>query len=69
MKEQVSDYRGVVTVFDALPDADVLIADKGYDSDRFRKALARRGTALCSPVGRAARSRSLAMSNSTGSAI
>ena len=39
---QVSDYRGAATVFGALPKADALIADKG--SDRFRKALAERGT-------------------------
>jgi transposase len=36
---QVSDYRGGATVLPALPQADVLIADKGYDSDRFREAL------------------------------
>ena len=36
---QVSDYCGAATVLTDLPDADVLIADKGYDSDWFRKAL------------------------------
>jgi len=36
----VSDYHGAATVLPALPDADVLIADKGYDSDWFRQALA-----------------------------
>jgi transposase len=36
---QVSDYRGAATVLTNLPDADVLIADKGYDSDWFREAL------------------------------
>ena len=51
---QVSDYRGAATVLDALPDADVLIADRGYDSDRFREALAARGIAPCIP-GRANR--------------
>ena len=49
---QVSDYRGAETMFDALPEADVLIADKGYDSDRFREALEGRGIAPCIP-GRA----------------
>ena len=38
----------------ALPDADVLIADKGYDSDRLRKALAKRDMKSCIP-GRANR--------------
>ena len=51
---QVSDYRGAAMVLDALPDADVLIADRGYDSDRFRAALAARGIAPCIP-GRANR--------------
>ena len=35
----MSDYRGAATVLPALPEADVLIADKGYDSDWFREAL------------------------------
>ena len=46
---QVSDYRGAEAMLDALPQADVLIADKGYDSDRFRKALQSRGIAPCIP--------------------
>jgi transposase len=37
---QVSDYRGAATMLPSLPDADMLIADKGYDSDWFREALA-----------------------------
>ena len=51
---QVSDYCGADTVLDALPKAAVLIADKGYDSDRLRKALAERGIKSCIP-GRAKR--------------
>ena len=51
---QVSDYRGADTGFEALPEADVLIADKGYDSDRWREALAERGVKSCIP-GRANR--------------
>ena len=51
---QVSDYRGAATVFGAQPEADALIADKGYDSDRFREALVERGIAPCIP-GRANR--------------
>ena len=49
---QASDYRGAATMFDALPEADAPIADKGYDSGRFRQALAGRGIASCIP-GRA----------------
>ena len=44
---QVSDYCEADTVLDALPEADVLIADKGYDSNRLRKALAERGIKSC----------------------
>jgi putative transposase len=36
---QVSDYRGAATVLPALPQADTLIAGRGYDSDGFRAAL------------------------------
>ena len=38
----------------ALPEAFVLIADRGYDSDRLREALAERGVKSCIP-GRANR--------------
>ena len=51
---QVSDYCGVDAMLPALPDADVMIADKGYDSDRLRKALAKRRIKSCIP-GRANR--------------
>jgi hypothetical protein len=30
---EISDYRGTATILSALPAANVLIADKGYDSD------------------------------------
>ena len=46
---QVSDYRGAAAVLPALPDADVLIADRGYDSDWFREALRERDIAPCIP--------------------
>ena len=51
---QVSDYRGAATVLPALPDAEVLIADKGYDSDWFRETLYELEIAPCIP-GRANR--------------
>ena len=51
---QVSDYRGAATVLPDLPDADVLIADKGYDSDWFREALTGLKIEPCIP-GRANR--------------
>ena len=46
---QVSDYRGVATVLPALPEADVLIADRGYDADWFREALQDKGIRACIP--------------------
>jgi len=46
---QISDYRGAATILPALPPADVLIADKGYDSNWFRHALAGLGIEPCIP--------------------
>ena len=45
---QMSDYKGAALMFDAMPHAPVLLADRGYDADWFRHALASRGTAACS---------------------
>ncbi len=53
---QVSDYRGAATVLPALPEANALIADKGYDSDRLRDALVNLGIRPCIP-GRSGRKR------------
>lgn len=46
---QMSDYRGAALMLKALPNAKVLIADKGYDADWFRDALAARKIAACIP--------------------
>ena len=46
---QMSDYKGAALMFDAMPHAPVLLADRGYDADWFRHALASRGTAACIP--------------------
>ena len=51
---QVSDYLGADAMLGALPHADTLIADRGYDSDGLRKALAERSIKACIP-GRANR--------------
>jgi transposase len=51
---QVSDYRGAAAMLTALPDANMLIADKGYDSDWFREALESLGIEPCIP-GRSGR--------------
>jgi len=46
---QASDYRGAALMLDRLPRATTLIADRGYDADWFRDALARRGVEACIP--------------------
>ena len=48
----MSDHKGARLLLDRLPPADELIADKGYDSNWFRKALADRGTSACIPSNR-----------------
>jgi putative transposase len=44
---QMSDHKGAPLLFSALPRAEELLADKGYDSDWFRAALIAQGTAPC----------------------
>ena len=51
---QVSDIRGAEHLLPTLPAAKTLLADKGYDSDRFRAALRHRDITPCIP-GRAHR--------------
>ena len=46
---QTSDYTGAAALLDKLPGADVLIADKGYDADWFRHALAKLEIEACIP--------------------
>jgi hypothetical protein len=67
---QVSDYRGAATMLPSLPDADMLIADKGYDSDCFREApwqVSASNPAF--PAGPAEMNRSNTMSRLTNGAI
>ena len=46
---QMSDYKGAALMLNVLPRAKELLGDKGYDADRFRKALTERGTTVCIP--------------------
>ena len=46
---QMSDYKGAALMLPAMPRAKELLADKGYDADWFRAALAKRGVAACIP--------------------
>ena len=36
---QVSDYTGAAALMNSLPEADWLLADRGYDADWFRETL------------------------------
>lgn len=44
-----SDYLGAAALLSGLPKAKALLADRGYDADWFRWALADRGIAACIP--------------------
>lgn len=47
---QMSDYKGAALMIDAFPKAKALLADQGYDADRFRNALAERNISACIPA-------------------
>ena len=46
---QMSDYKGAALMLPALPKAEELLGDKGYDADWFRQALGERGITACIP--------------------
>ena len=46
---QMSDYKGARHLLDALPEANILLADRGYDADWFRDALREKGIEPCIP--------------------
>ena len=52
---QMSDARGAAALLGALTTAKVLLADKGYDADWFREALADKGIVPCIPARRGRR--------------
>ena len=47
---QVSDYTGAAALMTSLPEADWLLADRGYDADWFRGTLVDKGTTPCIPA-------------------
>ena len=53
---QVSDYTGAAALLGSLPNAEWLLADRGYDADWFRDASEDRGIKPCIP-GRRSRGR------------
>ncbi len=46
---QMSDHLGAKLLYPAMPSAQTLIGDKGYDSDEFRAALKAKGIKPCIP--------------------
>lgn len=46
---RMSAYKGAALMFDTLPKAKALLADRGYDADWFRAALAERKITACMP--------------------
>ena len=46
---QMSDHRGAAMMLPALPPVRELLADRGYDSSRFRANLIERGITPCIP--------------------
>ena len=46
---QMSDYKGAALMLPVMPKAAALLADKGYDADWLRTALAERGVVACIP--------------------
>ena len=46
---QMNDHKGARLLLPVLPAARELLADRGYDSDRFRAELAKRGIEPCIP--------------------
>ena len=48
----MSDHKGAALILPGLPPARELIGDRGYDSNRFRAALGKRGITPCIPSTR-----------------
>lgn len=46
---QVSDHIGAKITYPELPEAKIMIADKGYDSDEYRAALKAKRISSCIP--------------------
>jgi len=45
----MSDFKGASLMIEAMPDAKVLLGDRGYDANWFRNALTARGIEPCIP--------------------
>jgi hypothetical protein len=65
---QMSDFKGAALMLPAMPKARELLADKGYDADWFRAALAERGVGRLHPLEIQPEGRSPMTPSSTNSA-
>ena len=65
---QMSDYKGAALMLPAIPRAKELLADKGYDADWFRAALANAASRPASPPNPTGKSPSLMTRSSIASA-
>lgn len=54
----MSDYTGAAALMNSLPQAEWLLADRGYDADWFREVLKGKGTTPCIP-GRKSRKKTI----------
>ena len=55
---QISDSTGAAALMNGLPEAEWLLADRGYDADWFRETLVDKGTKPCIP-GRKSRKKTI----------
>ncbi len=55
---QVGGYTGAAALLSSLPEADWLLADRGYDADWYREALQDKGITPCIP-GRKSRGKTV----------
>jgi transposase len=46
---QTSDFKGAALMLDALPPANAMLGDRGYDANWFRNALIKKGITPCIP--------------------
>ena len=46
---QMSDYKGAALMINALPSAETMLGDRGYDADWFRNALIAKAIEPCIP--------------------
>lgn len=59
----MSDHKGARLILEALPSGSTLIADRGYDSNWFREALADKNITSCIPPTKSVMTAALILSS------